>query len=153
MAQRMIILDYGLDARIRGATRPEGRGRRQEKEEPMPLKKGNKLLPVVVSPEDKSAIDANAAAAGMSASQFLRTLGHEPTALVQDNADMMTLARIHGDQGRLGGLLKMWLADREKYNTTQEVTINKLMEDIAATQRKMLEAMDAILAKAKGRAK
>lgn len=119
----------------------------------MALKKGNKLLPVVVSPDEKATIDANAAAAGMSASRYLRTLGlgYEPAALVQDSADMATLVQIHGDQGRLGGLLKMWLTDRAKYNSTQEVTIHKLMEDIATAQRKMVEAMDAILAKAKGR--
>lgn len=119
--------------------------------EGMPLKPGNKLLPVVVAPDEKAAIEANARAANMSASQYLRTLGlgHNPKNLVQNKADMAALVQIHGDQGRLGGLLKMWLTDRQKYNSTQEVTIHKLLEDIELTQKKMLAAMDAILKNSK----
>jgi len=119
----------------------------------MPLKPGNKLMSVVASPDEKAAIEANAEAASMSVSQFLRTLGlgYEPRGLVQDKADLATLVQIHGDQGRLGGLLKMWLTDRQKFTSTQEVTIHKVLEDIEVTQKKLVEAMDAILAKAKGR--
>ena len=121
----------------------------------MVMKKGNKLIPVVVTPAEKAAIEANAEGAGMSVSQFLRTLGlgYEPKGVIADKKDMETLVQIHGNQGRLGGLLKMWLTDKSQYNSTQEVTIHKLLEDLTITQGKMLEGMDAILANIKKKGK
>lgn len=62
--------------------------------------------------EEKALIRANARAAGLSVSAFLRIVGqgYRVTGIV-DFEHMKELARINGDLARLGGLLKLWLTD------------------------------------------
>jgi hypothetical protein len=61
----------------------------------------------------RARIEERAKATGLSISAYLRTagLGH-PIESVLDHAAVMDLAKVNGDQGRLGGLLKWWLMDR-----------------------------------------
>ena len=75
----------------------------------------NRLWPmkVFVTDDERSRIEERAKATGLSISTYLRTagLGH-PIKSVIDHAAVMDLAKVNGDQGRLGGLLKLWLVDR-----------------------------------------
>jgi hypothetical protein len=59
-------------------------------------------------------IEARAKTSGLSSSGFLRALGlgHEPKS-VFDREAILELIRLHADQGRLGGLLKLWLSGRK----------------------------------------
>ena len=59
-------------------------------------------------------IKATALVSGLSASEYLRTLGkgYEPRSTF-DSETVDRLARLHADQGRLGGLLKLWLSNRK----------------------------------------
>lgn len=70
-------------------------------------------LRVVVSASEREAIQRRAAAASLSVSAYLRATGLGQTIRsTLDHATVMELAKINADQGRLGGLLKLWLVDR-----------------------------------------
>jgi hypothetical protein len=72
-------------------------------------------LKVSCSPEEKAQIVVNARAAGLSISRYLRSvgLGYKIQGVI-DAELVLQLAKINGDQGRLGGLLKLWLTNSEK---------------------------------------
>ena len=55
------------------------------------------------------------------------------------------LARINGDLGRLGGLLKLWLTDDRRTAHFGEATIRALLARIEATQDQMGAVMHAIV--------
>jgi hypothetical protein len=62
--------------------------------------------------EEKDQIKNQAQNCGISVSKYLRTLGmgYKPKSIV-DNEKVQELAKINGDLGRLGGLLKLWLSN------------------------------------------
>lgn len=70
-------------------------------------------LQVTVNADERERIKARAAAASLSVSSYLRAAGLGQTIRsTLDYATVLELAKINADQGRLGGLLKLWLADR-----------------------------------------
>src|SRR5271166_5782851 len=70
----------------------------------------HRQLRVVVSASERSRIEERARSAGLSVSAYLRTAGLcHPIRSTLDHAAVMELAKVNGDQGRLGGLLKLWL--------------------------------------------
>lgn len=75
------------------------------------------VIKVYMTPEEKARIVAGAGACGLSLSAYVRTLatGHTPTPRV-DLSGLAEVFRIHADLGRLGGLLKMLLANDERLN-------------------------------------
>jgi hypothetical protein len=96
-------------------------------------------LRVVVSDSERSRIEERARAAGLSVSAYLRTAGLcHPIRASFDHDAVMQLAKINGDQGRLGGLLKLWLTDRARLDSP-EVDIRLLLERIAELQRRLAE--------------
>ena len=78
-------------------------------------RKGSTPIKVWCLPEEKVAIEANAQRAGMSMSMYLRNVGIGDQIKGTIDQDLvLKLAKINGDQGRLGGLLKLWLTNSEK---------------------------------------
>ena len=100
----------------------------------MPSKKPH--LKAYVSPEEYDQVAAQAGRASLSISAFVKAvcLGHEIKSTVDQDA-ILTLARMNGDLGRLGGLLKMALAER----AIDQVIGNNLLEDIRRTRRRLEE--------------
>ena len=82
--------------------------------------------------DEYSAIKINAAAAGMSASQYLRSVGiGYQVRSIEDQRMATTLVRINADLGRLGGLLKALLTNDERFDDLegeelQRVTISTI---------------------------
>lgn len=74
-----------------------------------------KAIRVYVTDDEMEQIAVNAAMAGMSQSAYLKVLGlgYKP-ASVFDHEMVNQLAKINADQGRMGGLIKMWLANDER---------------------------------------
>lgn len=68
-------------------------------------------------PAERAEIEANAKAAGLSLSAYLWEvgLGTQPRSVV-DYEQVAVLARTQADLNRLGGLLKMWLTNKERGN-------------------------------------
>lgn len=111
-----------------------------------PTRKAGRHLRVPVLPEEEAQIKNNAAAAGISVATYLRTigLGYQVTGIL-DNQRVEELARINGDLGRLGGLLKLWLTDDIRTLQFGESTILALLSKIEDTQDKMHKVMQAVV--------
>ena len=83
----------------------------------MPIRKGeesrdrNRHLKVVVSKRERAEIETRAAATGLSVSAYLRNLGlgFQPHSTLDQEA-ILALLQVNADQGRLGGLFKLWLS-------------------------------------------
>jgi hypothetical protein len=72
-----------------------------------------RTLRVVVSATERARIEQRAKIAGLSVSAYLRAAGlNQPIRSVLDHDAVRELAKVNGDQGRLGGLLKLWLMQR-----------------------------------------
>lgn len=110
-----------------------------------PTRKARQLR-VPVLPDEEAAIKRKAAATGLSVAAYLRNigLGHKVTGIL-DNQRVEELARINGDLGRLGGLLKLWLTDDPRTALFGTTTIRALLSKIEDTQDKMQQVMTAVV--------
>ncbi|WP_448949351.1 conjugal transfer transcriptional regulator TraJ [Lautropia mirabilis] len=109
-------------------------------------RKASLPIKVYCLPEEREAISRNAKAAGMSLSSFLLTVGQGYRVTgVTDYERVRELARINGDLGRLGGLLKLWLTDDEKTAGFGRDTILRLLDRIEMTQEEMSTVMKRIV--------
>ncbi len=101
-------------------------------------------LKAFVSPEERLAIEAKANAAGLSVSAYLRAaaLGLKIES-AHDQHAILALLKLNADQGRLGGLLKLWLTTRagEGAGTTD---VRKLLREIEAQQIKLRALIDRL---------
>lgn len=85
----------------------------------MPVEKEKKTrdrarpLKVYVSSEERQIIKESAKTTRLSISDYLRTLGlgHTPKNIFDQDA-VIAFVKAHADQGRLGGLLKLWLSSK-----------------------------------------
>ena len=94
----------------------------------------NRTLRVVVNSAERAQIEANAAATSMSVSAFLRAvgMGFEPKSTLDCEA-VLKLCQLAGDQGRLGGLLKLWLRERPG-DGASEHDVSLLLSDLTEIQ-------------------
>lgn len=99
---------------------------------------------VWVSAEELERLKRRAEAAQLSLSAFLRNLGlgYEPRSTYDAKA-ILILAKTNGDQGRLGGLLKMWLS-RSGEGEGPALDVRRLLQEIADTQARLDEAVRAL---------
>lgn len=106
----------------------------------------HRQLRVPVLPVEEEAIKKMAASAGLPVAAYLRNvgLGYQVRGIL-DNKRVEELARINGDLGRLGGLLKLWLTDDPRTHQFGESTIRALLSKIEDTQNKMHEVMRAVV--------
>lgn len=103
-------------------------------------------LRVPVFPEEKELIEEQAKRAGMSVARFLREVGQGyRIGGVVDYEHVRELARINGDLGRLGGLLKLWLTNDERTAQFGEATIRAVLSRIEATQDQMGQVMMSVV--------
>jgi hypothetical protein len=121
--------------------------RRKEDDQNARKKEGrNRLWPmkVFVTDDERARIEERAKAAGLSISTYLRTagLGH-PIKSVLDHAAVMDLAKVNGDQGRLGGLLKLWLVDRPGRGAS-EIEVRRLLERIGDLQGRLADVVGRV---------
>lgn len=92
-------------------------------------------LRVWVAPEEKEQIQTNAENCSLSCSAYLRQLGlgYIPASKLDATA-MRELAKVNGDMGRLGGLLKMMLTNQERRTPEAEKALERLLGEIEQTQ-------------------
>jgi Mobilization protein NikA len=117
-----------------------------------PTRKGSPPIKVYCLPEERRQIEANANAAGLSLSNYLLNvgIGYQIRGIV-DHKQVEELARINGDLGRLGGLLKLWLTDDERTAEFGKATIRAVLARIEATQDQMIELMKRVIRPKAGR--
>jgi hypothetical protein len=96
-------------------------------------------LRVVVSASERARIEQRAKSAGLSVSAYLRSSGlGQPIRSTLDHAAVMDLAKMNADQGRLGGLLKLWLVDRPGQGAP-EIEVRRLLDRIGELQGRLAE--------------
>jgi hypothetical protein len=112
-------------------------------------RKNSTPIKVWVLPEEKNLIEENARATGRSVSSYLRAvgIGYQPKSVL-DHKSIADLVKVNADLGRLGGLLKMWLANDEKLEMYEPVqiqqTIHGVLAKIGEVQLELLEKVKKI---------
>ena len=109
----------------------------------MAMKRGtrSRVLPmkVFVTDAERTQIEERARIAGLSVSAYLRVAGlNQPIRSVLDHQAVCDLAKVNGDQGRLGGLLKLWLMERAGPGAPA-TEIRRLLDAIADIQAQLAE--------------
>ena len=114
-----------------------------------PSRQRVKQLQVPVLATEAETIKSNAAKFGLPVAAYLRTLGlnHQPKTILDSNA-VIELAKVNGDLGRLGGLLKMFLTNDEKVKLLGKeqtaLKIDALLGEIQSTQALLLETVNKV---------
>ncbi|EGQ9696252.1 conjugal transfer transcriptional regulator TraJ [Vibrio parahaemolyticus] len=109
-------------------------------------RKSSPPIKVYCLPEEKKLIEAQAKRAGMSSARYLREVGQGYHIQgVVDYEQVSELAKINGDLGRLGGLLKLWLTNDVRTAQFGESTIRAVLSKIEATQEEMGAVMTKIV--------
>ena len=107
-----------------------------------PTRKNGRHLRVPVLPNEETQIKSNAAIAGLSIAEYLRrvSLGYQIQSTI-DKDYVLQLSKINADQGRLGGLLKLWLTQDLRVAHFDHRTIKILLNRIRVTQDAMLDVV------------
>jgi hypothetical protein len=100
-----------------------------------------KPLRVYVSEEERRQIEATAEACQQAPSAYLRSLGmgYKPKSAF-DREAIEALAKLNADQGRLGGLLKLWLSEKPGEGASVK-NVRALLEQIEETQTAIVRVM------------
>jgi hypothetical protein len=111
-----------------------------------PTEKRDKARPikVLVTDSERAAIERGARAVAMPPSTYLRNLGlgHIPKSTLDQQA-ILALMKVNADQGRLGGLFKLWLSRAENKDALT-ITIRKLLKEIEDTQKRLRALIDCL---------
>lgn len=92
---------------------------------------------VYVNSEERDLIKAKARAAGMTISHYTRAaVMMRPIKSAFDADAIHALSKVNADQGRLGGLLKMYLTDGDTAGTVARA----LLDQMKQVQRDLAEA-------------
>ncbi|WP_373533446.1 hypothetical protein [Vampirovibrio sp.] len=91
-------------------------------------------IKVYVSASERVKIEHRASAVKLAPSTFMRSLalGFEPKSAF-DKVAITTLIKLHADQGRLGGLLKLWLTEK-KGDGTDASNVRSVLQQIESLQ-------------------
>ncbi len=97
----------------------------------------NRPLKVFVSERERADIETRAAATGLSVSAYLRNLGlgFQPHSTLDQEA-LLALLKVNADQGRLGGLFKLWLSGQSA-PPAETTEVRKLLTAIEECQLKL----------------
>ena len=93
----------------------------------------------MLSPEEREKIESKAAAKGLSASAYLRTLGlgYEPRPVL-DVEQVDGLLKLGGDLMRLGELLKLWLNEQPDRGVSV-IDVQRLFAQIMETRAQIAD--------------
>lgn len=113
------------------------------------VRKRPKYISVYVSEEEWKLIESMAESVGLSQSAYLKLLGlgYKPASIF-DNEVVKVLSKINADQGRLGGLIKMWLTNDERLMMFDQ---KQLSQAIFGVLKKIEEMQDEMLGIVKSR--
>ncbi|EPT9991437.1 conjugal transfer transcriptional regulator TraJ [Escherichia coli] len=111
-------------------------------------RKNSTPIKVYCLPDEKAQIQENAEASGLSVASFIRkvAMGYQVESIV-DIDQVVELSRVNADLGRLGGLLKLWLANDPRTVDFSPSLIKPLLAKIESTRQELRNIMDRILDK------
>ena len=103
-------------------------------------------IKVYCLPIEKEIISKKSAQVGMSMARYLREVGQGYRVRgIVDFEQVREMAKINGDLGRLGGLLKMWLTDDVRTAKFDVATIMAVLNKIESTQEELGKVMTKII--------
>lgn len=102
-----------------------------------------KIIMVRVTMEEQARLQELARECGMRAPAYLRQvgLGYEPRSKI-DQESIQGLAQLHGDLGRVGGLLKMWLSRSERQGFGRHLNIPQAVAQLRQLQRQIYQTLE-----------
>ncbi len=111
---------------------------------PQEPRERNRPLKAFVTPSERFKIETKANAAGLSVSAYLRAaaLGQRIESALDQRA-ILALLKLNGDQGRLGGLLKLWLSTRAGEGAGA-ADVRRVLHQIEALQIKLRALIDSL---------
>lgn len=122
-----------------GSFAPARRGCRRDKRtenklSKTPTRDRNRPLKVLVTNAERTEIAMRAQATRLPVSAYLRALGlgYTPSSTLDAQA-ILALLKVNADQGRLGGLLKLWLSTRPGTGASVS-SVRALLHDIETRQ-------------------
>lgn len=96
-------------------------------------------IEVWLTADEKQALTDRAAQAGLSLSAYMRAAGlNHPIRAVADTQAVADLVKVSADLGRLGGLLKLWLAER-RGEGAPPVSVDRVLGETRNLQQRMRE--------------
>ena len=104
---------------------------------------------VWVTPQEKAAIAEMASTTGNSTSAYLRKvgLGYEVRSIL-DVGRAQDLVKVNADLGRLGGLLKLWLAGDKRLEGYSQIELRRLvlmlLVKVETNQQEMREILKKV---------
>jgi hypothetical protein len=100
-----------------------------------------KPFAVLMTPEERAKIERNAAAKGLTASAYLRTLGlgYEPKPVL-DPEHVYNLLKLGGELVRLSGLLRLWLNEQPDRGVP-EIDVQQLLAQITETRGQIADKL------------
>ncbi|MFM0216245.1 conjugal transfer transcriptional regulator TraJ [Paraburkholderia caledonica] len=102
-----------------------------DKKKATTTRKSGRHLRVPVLPDEEEAIKEMARQAGLSVAAYLRNVGMGYKIQGVIDAELVCeLAKINADQGRLGGLLKLWLTNSEKLGNHDPDHLRRLIHGV-----------------------
>ena len=101
-------------------------------------RKRTQQIKIRVSPEEKKLLEEGAGRCDLSVPAWLRKLGlgHRPASHVDIQA-VEKIARLHGDLGRVGGLLKMWINNGSEARQASDLDVPDLLIQLHELQKDM----------------
>lgn len=105
-------------------------------------------LRVPVLPEEAEIIKTQAQSAGLPVAAYLRNVGLGMSVTsVLDYQRINDLAKINGDLGRLGGLLKLWLTNDERLRGVRAEELRRVLAKIERNQEAMRTIMQTVVSR------
>ncbi len=99
---------------------------------------------VYLSPLERADIEIKAAATGLPVAVFLRRVGlGAAVPSILDHKAVLALLKVNADQGRLGGLLKLWISGRQT-GAASSTEIRRLLLDIESAQKTLRGILDRL---------
>lgn len=147
---RLIALRQRI-GEVNGVTDEPAKLRSERTRNPEKRPRRDRDLKVPVLPEEEAAIKALAQQARRPVARYLREvgLGYKLHSVVDLEA-VRELAKVNGDLGRLGGLLKLWLGGDARTARFTPATVEVLLDRIASQQDELGRVMHEILKRRRG---
>lgn len=102
--------------------------------------KRDKLIGVKCTAEEFEEISKRSLMYGVKNPMYLRNIAlNYPLASKVDLHAFLELQKSRGDLGRLGGLLKMWLSDKDRKPGLDQIEVKALLKQIEAKQEEVAE--------------
>lgn len=104
--------------------------------------------PIYLLPEERAALEDGADKTRLPLATYIRqvALGYQPASKV-DSLAVVELARLRADVGRVGGLLKLWLAEKRGQGGVTPRQVSDLYDELQALKEDMAGVMRRLPAK------